>query len=34
MINFEFDINNIPDYTKSIGDAYDEVYEEIHLTKD
>lgn len=34
MIDFEFNINNIPDYAKAIGEAYEEVYEETHKTKD
>lgn len=25
--------NDIPDYAKSIGDAYDEAYEEVHSNK-
>lgn len=34
MIDFNFDINNIPDYAKAIGEAYEEAYEETHKDYD
>lgn len=30
MIDFNFNFNDIPDYAKAIGEAYNEVYEETH----